>query len=536
MNTYKISYSSSQIQTQVWFLMLILLGSCAFDSKNPEPIQPNILILMADDVSFPHMSAYGTTWVNTPTFDKIAAEGLLFMNAYTPNAKCAPSRAIFLTGRNSWQLEEAGNHMPYFPEKYVSFMEALKEAGYFTGHTLKGWAPGNPGMKDGERRELTGKAYNDQKLEPPTSQISNMDYASNFKNFLNDRPKEQAFSFWYGSIEPHRAYEFGSSIKNGKDPKEITKVPEFWPDNDSVRIDLLDYALELEYFDKQAGLMLAELEKIGELDNTIIIITADNGMPFPRAKGQAYEYSNHLPLAIMWPKGIKNPGRKIEDFVTFLDIAPTVLEAVGLTVEETKMQPMTGKSLFEIFESEKDGQVNPKRDHVLLGKERHDVGRPNDVGYPIRGIVRGGFLYLKNYETERWPAGNPETGYLNTDGGATKSVILNLRRRGTDSSFWQLNFGKRMPEELYDLSKDPECLENLALNPEFEHILTSLSEQLTEELTEQKDPRMFGRGDVFDKYPYSNKTDSAFYSRYMNGEKINAGWVNPSDFEKKPVN
>lgn len=516
-------------------VLLLILSSCSEEKEVSDFTRPNILILMADEVSFPHMSAYGTTWVNTPTFDRVATEGLLFLNAYTPNAKCAPSRAIFLTGRNSWQLEEAGNHMPYFPEKYVSFMEVLKDAGYFTGHTLKGWSPGNPGTKDGKRRELTGKAYNDRKLVPPTSEISNMDYASNFKDFLNDKPKKQPFSFWFGSIEPHRAYEFGSSITQGKNPEEITSVPAFWPDNDSVRIDLLDYALELEYFDKQAGLMLAELEKMGELENTIVIITADNGMPFPRAKGQAYEFSNHLPLAIMWPKGINKPGRKIKDFVSFLDIAPTVLEAAGLSIEDTSMQPITGQSLVEIFESEKEGQINPNRNHVLIGKERHDVGRPNDVGYPIRGIIKDGYLYIKYFETERWPSGNPETGYLNTDGGATKSVILNLRRSGENSSFWQLNFGKRMQEELYDISKDPECLENLALKPEFNHILSSLSNQLTKELTEQNDPRMFGQGELFDNYPYSNKADSAFYSRYMNGEKMNAGWVNPSDFEKKPV-
>jgi arylsulfatase A-like enzyme len=525
-----------KIKLRIFILLSITgltLPACEpTDTSIPVPI-PNILILMADDVSFPHMGAYGTEWVHTPTFDRIAEEGLLFTNAYTPNAKCAPSRSIFLTGRHSWQLEEAANHWPAFPAKFKTFMEALHDHGYFTGHTQKGWAPGHAGEINGQKRLLTGKAYNEKTLEPPTSEISKTDYAANFRDFLGERPKDKPFCFWYGSVEPHRGYEFGSSLENGRSPSEIDKVPAFWPDNDSVRTDMLDYALELEYFDKHAGLMLQQLEEAGELDNTLIIITADNGMPFPRAKGQAYEFSNHIPLAIMWPNGIKNKGRKIEDFVSFIDIAPTVLEAAGITVEKSGMQEMTGESLKDIFDSEKEGIINPGRDRVLIGKERHDVGRPNDVGYPIRGIVKGNYLYVKNYESDRWPAGNPETGYLNTDGGATKTVILNMRRTGENTSYWDLNFGKRMEEELYDLSQDPDCLQNLALNTEFGPIKTTLHEQMESELRSQEDPRMFGKGYIFDQYKYVNPGDSSFYSRYMRGEKMKANWVNESDFEKE---
>ena len=162
--------------------------------------------------------------------------------------------------------------------------------------------------------------------------------------------------------------------------------------------------------------MLEILKTKGELDNTIVIVTADNGMPFPRVKGQAYEYSNHLPLAIMWGKRIKNPGRKVYDFISFIDIAPTLLDVAGIDQDDAGMQKIEGKSFSDIFFTNKKGIVNKNRDHVLLGKERHDVGRPDDAGYPIRGIVKGGFLYLKNFKPERWPAGNPETGYLNVDG------------------------------------------------------------------------------------------------------------------------
>ena len=115
-------------------------------------------------------------------------------------------------------------------------------------------------------------------------------------------------------MEPHRGYEFGSSLKAGKDINQIDSVPSFWPDNETVRTDMLDYALEIEHFDKHLVAILQILEAAGELENTIVIVTADHGMPFPRAKGQEYEYSNHVPFAMTWKKGITKTGREIKDF------------------------------------------------------------------------------------------------------------------------------------------------------------------------------------------------------------------------------
>src|SRR5690606_16821084 len=114
-------------------------------------------------------------------------------------AKCAPSRSCILTGRNSWQLEEAANHSPDFPAKFTTFVEALGKHGYHTGHTAKGWAPGNPGEIDGKKRELVGPAYNQHKTTGPTNQINTNDYAANFEDFLDQKPEGVPFSFWYGS-------------------------------------------------------------------------------------------------------------------------------------------------------------------------------------------------------------------------------------------------------------------------------------------------------------------------------------------------
>ena len=374
-----------QILSKAAILVVSILSGCQPGKERVEKRAPNILFAIADDASWKHFGAYGCDWVKTPAFDRVAKNGILFTRAYTPNAKCAPSRSCILTGRNTWQLEEACNHSPNFPAKFKTYPEVLSENGYFVGSVGKGWAPGNPGKINEKRRELTGVKFDELKVPPVTTGISTNDYAANFEAFLAARPADKPFCFWYGCFEPHRNYEFKSGINKGnKNIDEIDEVPSFWPDVDTVRADMLDYAFEIEHFDAHLNRMLRKLEEIGELENTIVIVTADNGMPFPRIKGQEYEYSNHLPLAICWPNGIKNPGRIVDDFVNFIDFVPTYLELTGLTAEQVGMQPTTGNSLTDIFYSKKDGRVNPERDFVLIGKELHDIGRPNDQGYPIR--------------------------------------------------------------------------------------------------------------------------------------------------------
>jgi arylsulfatase A-like enzyme len=509
-------------------------------SNRPErPSQaerPNILLAISDDQSWPHASAYGTPWVDTPAFDRVARNGLLFNRAYTPNAKCAPSRATILTGRNSWQLGAAANHWAYWPERFASYVEALSsEGGYFAGHTGKEWAPGVAEKENGDRRYLAGRPFEDRTLdEPPTEAIDANDYAGNFRAFLEAKPSGEPFVFWYGGREPHRGYDYGSGLRQGgKERGDIDRVPPMWPDTDSVRTDMLDYAFEIEHFDDHLGRMLDALEARGELENTLVVVTSDNGMPFPRIKGQEYDRSNHLPLAIMWGDGIENPGRVIEDHVSFIDFAPTFLEVAGVEREETQMQPVTGQSLTGLFRSEEAGQVTEGRDHVLIGKEVHDVGRPGDVGYPIRGLVTDDYLYLRNFKTGRWPAGPPETGYLNTDGSPTKTVVLETRRVGGTLRYWRPAFGKRPPHGLYRIASDPASMNNLADDAAYEDLMNRMRKQLFSELEAQDDPRVLGRGDVFEEYPYANERTRNFYERFMEGElgPPDAGWVNPSDFE-----
>jgi hypothetical protein len=182
-----------------------------------------------------------------------------------------------------------------------------------------------------------------------------------------------------------------------------------------------------------------------------------------------------------------------------------------------------------IITSNRSGQIEKDRDYVLVGKERHDTGRPNDVGYPIRGIFKDSMLYLKNFEVDRWPSGNPETGYLNTDGSPTKTEILKARRSGDNTYYWKTNFGKRAAEELYNISKDPFCMNNLAGNLGYAILKSQLKIEMESKLTAQGDLRMLGYGHLYEQYPFTRNGN--FYGRFMAGERTEAGWVNESDFE-----
>ena len=188
---------------------------------------------------------------------------------------------------------------------------------------------------------------------------------SAFRTFLAARRPGQPFCFWYGSREPHRGYRSGSGLKAGK-TLESVEVPKFLPDHKSIRSDFLDYAVEIEQFDTQLGQMLQILEKNGELDNTIVVVTSDNGMPWSRAKANVYEYGVHMPLAIRWGAQVP-PKRSVTDLVSLIDLAPSFLEAAGLPVAKG----MSGRSLLNVLKSKQSGLVDASRSSVVVGQERH---------------------------------------------------------------------------------------------------------------------------------------------------------------------
>ncbi len=456
----------------------------------------NILFAIADDAS--HFSAYGHSFVRTPNFDRVAENGVLFENMFTTNPKCAPSRASILTGMHTWQLKEACTHWCVFPGKdeFTVFPDILEEAGYHVGFTGKGWGPGDYERR-GRTRNPAGKAYNEKTLTPPdASKISSNDYAANFRVFLDSRPEGAPFYFWYGAFEPHRPYTPGEGAAHGKNSKEIDQVPPYWPDEEIVRQDMLDYAFEVEWFDRHLGSMLDILEEHGELENTLVVVTSDNGAPFPRVKGQMYEYDFRLPFAAMCPGTLKG-GRRVGDISSFVDIMPTFLEAAGIDIPEE----LPGKSLYDILLSDNSGTVTLSRNRAFMGRERHDLGMVNDKGYPVRCIRTPEYLLVKNYDPDCWPAGHPDTGFPGCDNSPTKKRILDMHAHGEDK-FFELCFGKRPGIELYKIKDDPHCLENLALKEEYSELADDLESELEAFLEKTGDPRQRGEGDIFNTYEY----------------------------------
>ena len=291
--------------------------------------RPNILFAIADDRSWDGAFRYGGKSVlNTPAIDRVMAEGVTFEHSFCASPSCTPSRSCVLTGRQMWQVEEGGTLYGSMPPKYPVFTHLLEDAGYDVGCTAKTWGPGN-WKAMGQTRPPAGREFNARKLSTPTPGIDPRDYAANFDDFLAARKSGQPFFFWYGGTEPHRVYEDGVGKRLGKKIADV-EVPKFWPDTELVRNDILDYCAEVEHFDSHLGRMLRSLERIGELDNTIVVVTSDNGMPFPRAKVNLYDWGTHMPLSIRWGSRAA-AGKRVKDFVHHMDFAPTFLEAAGIT-------------------------------------------------------------------------------------------------------------------------------------------------------------------------------------------------------------
>lgn len=470
--------------------------------------RPNILLAISDDQSWAHTSAHGAKGVSTPAFDRVARDGVLFRNAISGSPGCSPSRAALLTGRHDWMIEQAGTHASSFPRKYAVYTELLEKSGYHVGMTNKGWGPGNWQL-DGWPKNPAGAAFDQREAEPPYSGIKRNDYAANFEDFLAQKAPDQPFCFWYGSGEPHRGFEKGSGLAAGKKLDEVD-VPSFLPDTPEIRSDILDYLVEIEHFDRHLGRMLRLLEERGELENTLVIVTSDNGMAFPRAKANGYEYGIHVPLAIMWPARVPR-GRTVDDPVGFVDLTATILEATRVTFPSAAPPP-AGRSILPILLAREQGIVDPSRERVFASRERHSSARYDNLGYPQRIMRTRDFLYIRNFAPDRWPAGQPQT--LRDDGmpnpmheayhdiDKSPSLALLVRRRDDPSvrRYFELAVGKRPAEELYDIRKDPGCLNNLATDPSHVDTRRRLAGELERYLKETGDARVTGNGDVWESY------------------------------------
>ncbi|WP_198440126.1 sulfatase family protein [Pareuzebyella sediminis] len=472
------------------FLLIFLLAMSPPSNSEKKPEKdstklrtaPNILFMIADDWSYPHAGVYGDPVVRTPTFDRLANEGAVFENAYCAAPSCSPSRASILLGRYPHQNEAAGNLWSIIPDKFPNWVSLLKQSGYHTGKSRKGWGPGDY-KSGGYEHNPAGKEYLD------------------FETFLDDKSDDQPFAYWFGSQDPHRTYETNTGVKTGMDAESVV-VPEFLPDTPCVRNDIMDYFFEAERFDRESGNIIDVLERKGLLDNTLIVMTSDNGMPFPRAKANLYDYGTRMPLAMYW-KGHIEGGQRITEFMNFIDFGPTFLEAAGVEIPKA----FSGHSLMALFSEEPGVKID--RTKVFLERERHANVRKGDLSYPVRAIRTKDYLYIKNFEPDRWPAGDPHVHqsvgqYGDIDNSISKFLIMEQEGKPTDKDYFELAFAKRPKEEFYVLASDPYNLRNEIENKNYGKEIASLRKELQEWMSATDDLRA--------KAPHTVYWDTVLYT------------------------
>jgi arylsulfatase A-like enzyme len=510
-------------------------------SKSIQDKRPNILFVFADDWGC-YSESYAkiedhTPWnqvAETPNLDRIAKEGILFRNAHVNSPQCTPSRSALLSGQYFYRTGLAAIQDGIWDFTNPSFPMMLRDAGYHTGYTYKVWSPGTPRHAPfgGEeyKYERAGRAFNkfSQSAYKKIAEGMSVEDAKkvlydqvqgNFDDFLADREEDKPFYYWFGATNPHREWIKGSGKKLwGIDPDDLKgKMPPFLPDVPEVREDLADYFGENRAFDGALGVLMEKLEEIGELENTLIVVSGDHGAPgFTYGKCNLYDFGTRVVLGIRWGKNPKN-GRVVDDFVNLMDLAPTFLQAAGVAVPKV----MTGNSLIPLLLSEKEGQIDPKRSWVVTGRERHvSTSRDGLLPYPQRSYRTKDYLYIINFKPDRWPVGNPynlsegnspdaETlehntfiTYSDMDGGPTKAFLVLNRDNPTYSDYYHRAFDKRPREELYDLRRDPNQMNNVAGEQAYADIQAELDTKLMKLLTETGDPRVLGDGSRFDKMPY----------------------------------
>lgn len=469
------------------FIALILITSSCESENSITESKPNILVLMSDNHYFEHLGCYGDKTVKTPTIDKIAESGVRFTNAFCASPSCTPARGAMLTGQDIWRLGEGANLWSTLSADISTYQDILYKAGYLVGHDRKGWGPGD--------YEAGGRSFN-----PAGNTFKS------FEVFLQNTSEEQAWSFFFSSRKPHRPFEYGAAQKAGLDIDNVF-VPPYLPDSREVRSDICDYYNEIQNFDKQVEEALQLITENGMIENTIIVVCADNGWMMPRGLANLYDFGTKVPLIISWPKKIKGK-RVVNDFVNLNDLAPTFLDYAGLEIPEQ----MTAASLKNILSSDKEGRVEQERNKVYMARERHALVRKNGLGYPGRAIRTDEYLYIINHEPDRWPAGDPplygdiDLHMLQSPSPAKEYMMLHKDKPNVKVLFEQA-FLKRPKEELFDLKKDPFQMKNVAYDETYESVKQKLQKELTEYLVKTGDPRETGKEIIWDTSKYYKDAD-----------------------------
>jgi len=525
------------------FLIALWIAGPIVFSKEREPKKPNILFLFADDwgryasiYTVVENQASINQVVKTPNIDRVARQGVLFRNAFVNAPSCTPCRSSLLSGQYFFRTGLGAILMGAIWDSSIpSYPLLLSDAGYHIGKSYKVWGPGTPADAPygGQLHayEKAGGDFNDFSEKATMMVNEGMTFADarerileqvrdNFDDFLSGRKEGQPFCYWFGPTLTHRAFEKGSGKALwGIEPDSlIGRLPEFMPDVPEVRADFADYMGEIQAWDAGVGALLRQLEDVGELDNTLVVLSGDHGMPgVPRGKCNLYDFGVAVPLIVCGP-GVKS-GRIVDDFVNLMDLAPTFLEVGGVKPPDI----MTGRSILNVLQSDKAGQVDPDRTWVVTGRERHIAkAREDSRPYPQRAIRTQNFLYVRNFAPDRWPVGSPKfstrvdipsaealekeyfVAFADMDASPTKAWLVGQFSDPQWQWHYNLAFAKRPAEELYDLRNDPDETQNLAGQPGFAKVQKELSERLMRVLSEASDPRVTGDGQTFERPPFTN--------------------------------
>lgn len=410
----------------------------AADSKD----RPNLVLIIADDMAWDDSGAYGHPHIKTPNLDKLAADGMRFDNAFLTCSSCSPSRSSIITGRYPHATNGAHQLHNNLPEDQQTFVDVLRENGYYTA--LAGKL---------HPRKSTGDRFNKLYGTGPKETGG----CGEWIRCLQERPEDKPFFAWLASTDPHRAYQ-PNTIPEPHQPEDVI-VPPYLPDAPEVREDLALYYDEISRLDSFVGKVVSELEKQKVRDNTLIIFISDNGRPFPRCKTTVYDSGVKTPFIASWPGKIAT-GSVCESMVSVVDLAPTFC-ALANTPGSATFQGVEMQELFS----------NPKakvRDYIFAEHNWHDFDDHQ------RSCHSPQFNYIRTEYTDL-----PGTPPADAVKGLSFQTMLELRENNGLNEDQQYSFTKPRPkEELYDVIADPHELTNLADNPDYADVLRTHRERL----------------------------------------------------------
>ncbi len=538
-------------------LLLTLLAASGFALSAPQ--RPNILFFFADDwgrfarVYAEYGNLAGTnSLLRTPNLDRLAKEGVLFRNAHVNAPSCTPCRSSLLSGQHFWRTGRGAILQgAVWDEAIPTYPLLLRDAGYHLGKSYKVWSPGSPADAPygGQMHafEKAGRAFNnfsenatDLVAKGATVEAARAklleEVRGNFRAMLAAKAADQPFAYWFGPTNTHRAWVRGSGQKLwGLDPDALKgKLPAFLPDVPVVREDLADYLGEVQALDAAMGVLLEELDRAGERGKTLIAVSGDHGAPgFPHGKCNLYGFGTGVSL-IVAGAGVKG-GRVVDDMVTLPDLAPTFLEAGGVKPPAV----MTGRSLWNVLQSDRQGLVDPARTWVVAGRERHvEIARPDYSPYPQRALRTLDHVLIVNFKPDRWPLGDPyrldgadeptfaelaQTTFVtlpDDDAGPTKAWFVGARKSPEWSALFEKFYGRRPMFELYDLRQDPHEMNNVAESPAYAAVRKEMTDRLFTILRETGDPRMLEDGKYFETPPLAGPLPKQEQKRLPGGQPV----------------